>query len=32
VLAGRSALACDYETAAKVFEFGEKETATSLPV
>ena len=32
VLIGRSAVACDYETAAKVFEFGEKETGTSLPV
>jgi NAD(P)-dependent dehydrogenase (short-subunit alcohol dehydrogenase family) len=28
VLIGRSTLACDYETAAKVFEFGEKETGT----
>ncbi|UMB69399.1 SDR family NAD(P)-dependent oxidoreductase [Mycobacterium paraterrae] len=32
VLVGRSALAADYETAAKVFEFGEKETGTTLPV
>ena len=32
VLTGRSAVACDYEAAAKVFEFGEKETGTSLPV
>jgi NAD(P)-dependent dehydrogenase (short-subunit alcohol dehydrogenase family) len=32
VLAGRSAVACDYGAAAKVFEFGEKETGTSLPV
>jgi len=31
VLIGRSALATDYETAAKVFEFGEKETGTTLP-
>ena len=32
VLIGRSAVACDYEAAAKVFEFGEKETGTKLPV
>ncbi|MFZ0228285.1 MAG: SDR family NAD(P)-dependent oxidoreductase [Mycobacterium sp.] len=32
VLIGRSAVACDYEVAAKVFEFGEKETGTKLPV
>ena len=32
VLIGRSALACDYEVAAKVFEFAEKETGTTLPV
>jgi NAD(P)-dependent dehydrogenase (short-subunit alcohol dehydrogenase family) len=32
VLIGRSALACDYEIAAKVFEFGEKETGTKLSV
>ncbi len=32
VLIGRSTVACDYEAAAKVFEFGEKETGTSLPV
>ncbi len=32
VLIGRSALAADYETAAKVFEFGEKETGTTLSV
>jgi NAD(P)-dependent dehydrogenase (short-subunit alcohol dehydrogenase family) len=32
VLSGRSTVACDYENAAKVFEFGEKETGTSLPV
>ena len=30
VLIGRSAVACDYEIAAKVFEFGEKETDTEL--
>jgi NAD(P)-dependent dehydrogenase (short-subunit alcohol dehydrogenase family) len=28
VLIGRSAVACDYEAAAKVFEFGEQETGT----
>ena len=32
VLIGRSPIACDYEIAAKVVEFGEKETGTSLPV
>ncbi|WIM86836.1 SDR family NAD(P)-dependent oxidoreductase [Candidatus Mycobacterium wuenschmannii] len=32
VLVGRSALACDYEVAGKVFEFGENETGTTLPV
>jgi NAD(P)-dependent dehydrogenase (short-subunit alcohol dehydrogenase family) len=32
VLIGRSALACDYEAAAGVFEFAEKETGTTLPV
>jgi len=32
VLTGRSAVACDYETAAKVFEFGEKETGTKLSI
>lgn len=32
VLIGRSALAADYEIAAKVFEFGEKETGTTVPV
>lgn len=32
VLIGRSAVAADYEIAAKVFEFGEKETGTTLPV
>lgn len=30
VLIGRSALACDYENAAKVVDFGEKETGTEL--
>jgi len=30
VLIGRSTVACDYETAAKVFAFGEKETGTKL--
>jgi len=32
VLIGRSVVACDYEAAAKVFEFAEKETGTSLLV
>lgn len=32
VLIGRSGLACDYQVAAKVFEFAEKETGTTLPV
>jgi NAD(P)-dependent dehydrogenase (short-subunit alcohol dehydrogenase family) len=32
VLIGRSAVACDYEAAAKLFEFAEKETGTTLPV
>ncbi len=32
VLIGRSALACDYDVAAKVFAFAEKETGTTLPV
>jgi NAD(P)-dependent dehydrogenase (short-subunit alcohol dehydrogenase family) len=32
VLIGRSAVACDYEAAAKVFEFGEQETGTKLSV
>jgi NAD(P)-dependent dehydrogenase (short-subunit alcohol dehydrogenase family) len=32
VLIGRSAVACDYEAAARVVEFAEKETGTSLPV
>jgi NAD(P)-dependent dehydrogenase (short-subunit alcohol dehydrogenase family) len=32
VLIGRSAVACDYEAAARLVEFAEKETGTSLPV
>ncbi|WNG92836.1 SDR family NAD(P)-dependent oxidoreductase [Mycobacterium sp. ITM-2016-00318] len=32
VLIGRSAVACDYDAAAKLFEFAEKETGTTLPV
>jgi len=32
VLIGRSVVACDYEAAAKVFKFAEKETGTSLLV
>ncbi len=32
VLTGRSTLACDYEAAAKVWEFAERETGTALPV
>lgn len=32
VMIGRSALACDYEAAARVVEFAEKETGTTLPV
>lgn len=32
VLIGRSALACDYPTAARVFQFAEQETGTTLPV
>ena len=32
VMLGRTALAGDYEVAAKVFEFAEKETGTRLPV
>jgi NAD(P)-dependent dehydrogenase (short-subunit alcohol dehydrogenase family) len=32
VLIGRSAVACDYELAARVFEFAERETGTTLPV
>jgi NAD(P)-dependent dehydrogenase (short-subunit alcohol dehydrogenase family) len=31
VLIGRSAVACDYDAAAKVWEFGERETGTTLP-
>jgi NAD(P)-dependent dehydrogenase (short-subunit alcohol dehydrogenase family) len=30
VLIGRSAVACDYDAAAKVFEFAEQETGTEL--
>ncbi|MGV0810475.1 SDR family NAD(P)-dependent oxidoreductase [Mycolicibacterium boenickei] len=32
VLIGRSAAACDYETAAAVVEFAERETGTTIPV
>lgn len=32
VLIGRSAVACDYEAAARLFEFAEQETGTKLPV
>jgi NAD(P)-dependent dehydrogenase (short-subunit alcohol dehydrogenase family) len=32
VMIGRSALACDYEAAARLVEFAEKETGTKLPV
>jgi len=32
VLIGRSAVACDYAAAEKVFEFAEHETGTTLPV
>jgi NAD(P)-dependent dehydrogenase (short-subunit alcohol dehydrogenase family) len=32
VLIGRSTLACDYDTAAKVWEFAERETGTVLPL
>ena len=32
VMLGRTALAGDYDIAAKVFEFAEKETGTTLPV
>lgn len=32
VMIGRSAVACDYEAAARLVEFAEKETGTSLPV
>jgi NAD(P)-dependent dehydrogenase (short-subunit alcohol dehydrogenase family) len=31
VLIGRSPLACDYDVAAKVWEFAERETGTTLP-
>ncbi|RDH74058.1 SDR family NAD(P)-dependent oxidoreductase [Mycolicibacterium moriokaense] len=31
VMIGRSAIACDYEAAAKLVEFAEKETGTTLP-
>ncbi|OBI50012.1 dehydrogenase [Mycobacterium kyorinense] len=32
VLIGRSAVACDYEAGARIFEFAEQETGTKLPV
>ena len=32
VLIGRSAVACDYEPAARVFTFAERETGTRFPV
>jgi NAD(P)-dependent dehydrogenase (short-subunit alcohol dehydrogenase family) len=32
VLIGRSRVACDYEAAARLFQFAEKETQTTLPV
>jgi hypothetical protein len=32
VLIGRSALACDYDVAGKVWAFAEEETGTTLPV
>ncbi|MGV0743322.1 SDR family NAD(P)-dependent oxidoreductase [Mycolicibacterium sp. XJ870] len=32
VLIGRSALACDYEIAAEVVQFAERETGTTIPV
>jgi NAD(P)-dependent dehydrogenase (short-subunit alcohol dehydrogenase family) len=32
VLIGRSELACDYDVAARLVEFAEKETGTTLPV
>ncbi|OBF41661.1 dehydrogenase [Mycolicibacterium peregrinum] len=32
VLIGRSAVACDYEIAARVVEFAERETGTAIPV
>ena len=32
VLIGRSTLACDYDAAARLWEFAERETGTTLPV
>ena len=32
VLIGRSAVACDYDLAARLWEFAERETGTTLPV
>jgi NAD(P)-dependent dehydrogenase (short-subunit alcohol dehydrogenase family) len=32
VLIGRSTVACDYDAAAELFQFAEKETGTTLPV
>ncbi len=32
VMLGRTALACDYDAAARLVEFAEKETGTTLPV
>ena len=32
VLIGRSALACDYATAARVVQFAEQETGTALAI
>ena len=32
VLVGRSEVACDYELAARLVEFAERETGTTLPV
>ena len=32
VLIGRSELACDYDAAAQLVEFAEKETGTTLPI
>ena len=32
VLIGRSEVACDYDLAARLVEFAEKETGTALPV
>ena len=32
VMLGRTALAGDYDAAARLFEFAEKETGTTLPV